>query len=138
MSRRSNLPVSLACAGLALGGLLRFAGEVGPANAAWTATIAVGMAYSLYSTGRSLAQGRLGVDLIALLALIGTALVHEYLAGAVVSVMLTSGGASSAGPPVKPTVIWRRCSSASHARPIDTSATPSSRSPSTTWLPATR
>jgi heavy metal translocating P-type ATPase len=93
MSRRSNLPVSLACAGLALGGLLRFAGEVGPANAAWTATIAVGMAYSLYSTGRSLAQGRLGVDLIALLALIGTALVHEYLAGAVVSVMLTSGGA---------------------------------------------
>ena len=36
-------------------------------------------------------QRRLGVDVIAVLALVGTLVVREYLAGAVVTVMLASG-----------------------------------------------
>ncbi len=91
--RRSNAPVAFACLGLAVGAALRLAGADVAGNAAWIVTIACGIAFSLYSTVRSLAKRRLGVDLIALLALVGALLVREYLAGAIISVMLTSGGA---------------------------------------------
>ena len=47
----------------------------------------------LYSMVESLLVGRLGVDVIALLALVGAVAVGEYLAGAVISVMLASGRA---------------------------------------------
>ncbi len=51
------------------------------------------MALSLYSMVENLLRGRLGVDVIALLALVGAVAVGEYLAGAVISVMLASGRA---------------------------------------------
>jgi cation transport ATPase len=92
-SRPSNVPVAFACLGLAFGAALRLAGANVAGETVWIVTIASGIAYSLYSTVRSLAMRRLGVDLIALLALVGTLLVREYLAGAIISVMLTSGGA---------------------------------------------
>jgi heavy metal translocating P-type ATPase len=44
----------------------------------------------------ALRRGRAGVDLIAVLALIGTLLVGEYLAGALIAVMLASGRALEA------------------------------------------
>jgi len=78
---------------LAGGGVLYGFGQGGAGNVAWIAAAGGGLALSLYSTIESLRQGRLGVDVIALLALIGAVAVGEYLAGAVISVMLASGRA---------------------------------------------
>ena len=61
------------------------------ANVAFVGVTAIGIAYSLASTVRGLRGGHVGVDLIALSALVGTLLVKEFLAGAVIAVMLTSG-----------------------------------------------
>lgn len=77
--------------GLALGGLAWLAGARGVADAAWLAVAACGLGYSLWFTVGSLRRGRVGVDVIALLALAGAVAVREYLAAAVISVMLTSG-----------------------------------------------
>ena len=67
------------------------AGRAG--NAMWTAAGAVGVAYSLYLTFASVRSRRLGVDVIALLALVGAIAVKEYLAAAVIAVMVASGQA---------------------------------------------
>ena len=85
--------LALATSGLLAGGLLHVASQSGPGDIAWIASAAVGIAFSLLSTARSLRRGQLGVDIIALLALCGALLVKEFLAAAVVSVMLASGGA---------------------------------------------
>jgi cation transport ATPase len=92
LSRRSALLLLVATAsGLAAGGLARLAGADAVADAAWLATAALGLGYALWSAAESILHGRLGVDVIALLALGGAVAVRELLAAAVISVMLTSG-----------------------------------------------
>ena len=92
LGRRAALLLLVATAlGLAAGGLARLAGAGAVADAAWLATAAVGLGYALWSTADSILRGRLGVDVIALLALGGAVVVGELLAAAVISVMLTSG-----------------------------------------------
>ena len=53
----------------------------------------IGILLALIWVGKAMLHGHLGVDLIALAALVGTLLVGEYLAGAVITIMLTSGRA---------------------------------------------
>jgi heavy metal translocating P-type ATPase len=77
--------------GLAAGGLARLAGAGAITDAAWLATAACGLGYAVWSAADSLRRGRLGVDVIALLAVAGAVAVGELLAAAVISVMLTSG-----------------------------------------------
>ena len=84
--------------GLAAGGLARLAGAGAVADAAWLVTAAFGLGYALWSAAESILGGRLGVDVIALLAVGGAVAVGEakddpemLLAAAVISVMLTSG-----------------------------------------------
>ncbi len=77
--------------GLAVGGLARLAGAGGVSDVAWLATAACGLGYALWSAADSVRRGRVGVDVIALLALAGAMAVRELLAAAVISVMLTSG-----------------------------------------------
>ena len=86
-------PLALTLAGLALGGVLRALASPGAAHVTWTAVAAVGIAVSLWSTVSSLRAGRLGVDLIALLALGGALGVHEPFAAAIIAVMLATGRA---------------------------------------------
>src|SRR5579864_4764988 len=45
------------------------------------------------STGRKLLRGQIGVDLIAVLAMAGALLLEQYLAGAIIALMLTGGAA---------------------------------------------
>jgi cation transport ATPase len=45
----------------------------------------------LHSVMRGLISGKAGVDFIALLAMVGALLLHEYLAGAVIALMLAGG-----------------------------------------------
>jgi heavy metal translocating P-type ATPase len=56
----------------------------------------IGAAFSLWTMLAGLHRGRLGVDVIALLALVGALAVGEYLAAAVISFMVASGQALEA------------------------------------------
>ena len=94
-----NLPlVLLAVITLALagGGVLHLAGTGGAGDAAWLAAGACGSAYALWAMADALRQRRVGVDVIALLALVGAIAVGELLAAAVIAVMLASGRALEA------------------------------------------
>jgi heavy metal translocating P-type ATPase len=97
LARRSApLLLAVTTAGLVLGGIARLAGAGGAADLAWLATAASGLGYALWAAVDSIRRGRIGVDLIALLALGGAVAVGELLAAAVISVMLASGRALEA------------------------------------------
>ena len=87
------LPLGVTVVGLVAGGLLHWAGLGSWGNLVWIIVAACGITLSVYAIVGSLLRGRLGVDVIALLALVGSVAVGEYLAGAVIAVMLTSGRA---------------------------------------------
>src|SRR5450755_1407890 len=92
LARRSALLLLIAtAAGLVAGGLGRLAGASPVTDAAWLAAAGCGLGYAPWSAADSIRRGRLGVDLIALLALAGAVAVRELLAAAVISFMLTSG-----------------------------------------------
>ncbi len=80
------------CTGLLVGGAFHWAGAVG-AGWAWMASGWVGGAYALEAMLAGLRRRHLGVDLIALLAVVGALAVGEDLAAAVIAVMLSSGRA---------------------------------------------
>ncbi|HEX8006456.1 MAG TPA: heavy metal translocating P-type ATPase, partial [Trebonia sp.] len=94
--RSALLLLTVTAAGLAAGGLARLAGVSVGADGTWLAAAACGLGYALWSAAGSIRRGRLGVDVIALLALAGAVAVGELLAAAVISVMLTSGRALEA------------------------------------------
>jgi heavy metal translocating P-type ATPase len=89
--RAALLLLVVSASGLAAGGLAHLAGADAVADAAWLATAALGLGDALWSAAESILRGRLGVDVIALLAVVGAVAVGELLAAAVISVMLTSG-----------------------------------------------
>ncbi len=80
-------------AGLAAGLVLWLAGAADAADIAWLAVAGCGAGYACWAMVDSLRRRRIGVDLIALLALLGAIAVGELLAAAVISVMLASGRA---------------------------------------------
>ena len=57
----------------------------------WIAVTCLGLAVSAVAIVRSAMARRLGADVIALLALVGTLIVGEHLAGAVITAMLITG-----------------------------------------------
>jgi heavy metal translocating P-type ATPase len=86
-----TLQLFFAVAGLAAGGALRLVGPATLANALWAATAAVALVPAIVSVARDLLRRRAGVDIVAVLALGGTLSVGEYLAGAVIALMLATG-----------------------------------------------
>ena len=78
-------------AGLALGGVLHVAGAGSSAHLVWEVTTGLGIAACTWWIAAQALRRRLGVDVIALLALVGALAVEEELAGAVISVMLATG-----------------------------------------------
>lgn len=87
---------SVALSGIALGGLLALFVGAAPADAVWAATVAFMLAPLTWSVARSLRRGDIGVDVIALLAMAGALALGEYLAGAVIALMLAGGNALEA------------------------------------------
>ena len=67
------------------------AGAEGFAHAAWALTALAGFVPLAITVVRGLLRRETGVDIIALLAIAGALALQEYLAGAVISVMLASG-----------------------------------------------
>jgi heavy metal translocating P-type ATPase len=82
--------------GIAAGAALRLGGAVDAANLAWAVTTAVGILPLAWETVKGLIHREAGVDLIALLAMAGALAFGEYLAGAVIALMLSSGQALEA------------------------------------------
>jgi heavy metal translocating P-type ATPase len=94
--RSAALLLGATAAGLAAGGMARLAGAGSVADGWWLTAAVFGLGYALWSAADSIRRGRLGVDVIALLALAGAVAVRELLAAAVISVMLASGRALEA------------------------------------------
>ncbi|MCU4184104.1 heavy metal translocating P-type ATPase [Acidiferrimicrobium sp. IK] len=78
---------------LASGGVAHLAGAPGAAHGAWAAATALAAAASAWWVLQAAWRRHLGVDVLALLALCGTLVVGEFLAGAVIAVMVASGRA---------------------------------------------
>jgi heavy metal translocating P-type ATPase len=76
---------------LAAGGVLYLAGAHGAANALWALDTVVGIVPGCWWVIDAARHHRLGVDALAVLALVGTLIIGEYVAGAVITVMLASG-----------------------------------------------
>jgi heavy metal translocating P-type ATPase len=93
--REPALVVLTVCA-LAVGGVLWLVGLREAADICWIVGTAVAVVPAVWWVVSTLRQGRLGVDVIAVLSLIGTLLVGEYLAGALIAVMLAGGRALEA------------------------------------------
>jgi heavy metal translocating P-type ATPase len=85
------LLLSAAVTGLLAGGLAEAAGQHDAAHAVWAITTVLALVPAIWWVADAARHRRLGVDVIAVLALIGTLVVQEYLAGAVIAVMLASG-----------------------------------------------
>ena len=86
----------LTASGLAFGLFLHLAGVSGAGDAVWAVVGGCGAAYALWAMADALRHGRVGVDVIALLAAGGALVVGELLAAAVIAVMLASGRALEA------------------------------------------
>jgi heavy metal translocating P-type ATPase len=78
------------------GAALHLAGAPTAGDAVWAATVAVMLIPLTVSIARTLASGRVGVDAIALIAMAGALAVGQYLAGAVIALMLSGGNALEA------------------------------------------
>ena len=88
--------VTLTIGALAAGGIAWLAGSRQFADKCWIAGTVVAVVPAVVWMLAAVRRGRVGVDLIAVLSLIGTLLVGEYLAGALIAVMLAGGRALEA------------------------------------------
>jgi cation transport ATPase len=80
-------------AGIGVGAALAVAGRSEAADAVWAATTAVGGVPMVVAVVRGIVRREPGVDVIALLAIVGSLALGEYLAGAVIVLMLSTGQA---------------------------------------------
>jgi heavy metal translocating P-type ATPase len=85
--------LAFSVAGIAAGGVLYWSGAHEAARVAWAATTAIGLLPLTWETLLGLWRRQAGVDLIALLAMVGALALGEYLAGAIIALMLASGQA---------------------------------------------
>ncbi len=83
----------LAFVGVAAGIILHLSGIDRPAHLAWAATTALLLVPLTVSVTRSLLRRDVGVDAIALVSMAGALALGEYLAGAVIALMLAGGNA---------------------------------------------
>jgi cation transport ATPase len=90
---RSRLLAAFALVALVAGGILSLAGRGAQADLAWAIGTAVVLANVVPAVIGAVARRRIGVDAIALLAMGGALLLDEYLAGAVIALILAGGNA---------------------------------------------
>ena len=82
-----------AFAGLGAGGALWLAGAADASAWVWAATTAVVLLPTALAAGAGIIRRETGVDLVAVLAMVGALILGEYLAGAIIALMLTGGTA---------------------------------------------
>jgi heavy metal translocating P-type ATPase len=92
--RVSATLVATACAlGLTAGGVARLLVGARAADVAWAATSALLLGPLSWSVLRALLRRDVGVDAVALVSIAGALALQEYLAGAVITLMLAGGNA---------------------------------------------
>jgi heavy metal translocating P-type ATPase len=94
MSARNDINwvlLAATVAGLGVGAVCHLAGFPGAGRLVWVATTTTATVPAAWWVIDAARHHRIGVDVIALLALAGTLIVGEYLAGAVIAVMVASG-----------------------------------------------
>lgn len=91
--RWNALYLAAVTAALAAGITVSLAGLDREADIAWAIATAVGLAFISISIAGGLLRREAGVDIIAVVAIVGALALGEYLAGAVISVMLATGRA---------------------------------------------
>jgi len=91
--RRQRLLALFSLATILLGGLLYLLFSPDAGRLVWACSIAVALVPLSYSVLRSVLRGDVGVDVIALVSMGGSLLLGEYLAGAVIALMLSGGNA---------------------------------------------
>jgi heavy metal translocating P-type ATPase len=77
--------------GIVVGGALALAGESDAAHLAWAVTTAIGLLPIAWEVLSGIVRREPGIDLIAVLAMVGALVFGEYLAGAVIAFMLSTG-----------------------------------------------
>lgn len=92
----SRLWLGSAIVGIVVGAGLYLADRPDAANVAWAITTAIGIIPLAKDVTLGLIHREPGVDLIALLAMAGSLALGEYIAGAVIALMLASGRALEA------------------------------------------
>jgi heavy metal translocating P-type ATPase len=94
VDHRAQILASIAVAALVVGGLLYAVGEDAAAQTVWRATVALLAAELAVEVERTVVvEHSLGVDTIALVAMVGALALNQELAGVVIGLMF-SGGAS--------------------------------------------
>jgi heavy metal translocating P-type ATPase len=94
IEHRAQLLASIAVSSLAVGGLLYAVGEGAAGQMVWRVTVALLAAELAVEVGRTVVvEHSLGVDTIALVAMVGALALDQELAGVVIGLMF-SGGAS--------------------------------------------
>ncbi len=94
---RSTALAAVAVAAIAVGGLLHLVGEADAGRVVWRAAVALLAVELAYEVGRSVVvEHTLGVDTIALVAMVGSLALGEELAGAVIGLMFSGGAALEA------------------------------------------
>ncbi len=91
--RPTSVVLVLAVLASGLGAILHAMSHGHVGDVIWVAAAVLGAGLSLWSMIESLRHGRLGVDVIALLALVGAVGVREYVAAAIIAVMVATGQA---------------------------------------------
>ena len=95
-SKPGILLAGIALCGILAGGAAWFAGFGRPAEVLWALTTVVVLVPLALTVAADLRRRELGVDLIALLAMAGSLVLGEFLAGAVIALMLAGGQALEA------------------------------------------
>jgi heavy metal translocating P-type ATPase len=90
-SRPDVVQLLVSTIGMASGGVARLAGAATAADALWILTTLAALAPAAVAMVRELLRRQAGVDVVAVLALAGSLFVGEYIAGAVIALMLSSG-----------------------------------------------
>ena len=88
--------LGITVAALAAGGAAWLAGAPGVADSCWIAGTVAAIVPAIWWVIAGLRNGKFGVDVLAVLSLAGALAVREYLAGALIAVMLATGQALDA------------------------------------------
>ncbi|MGA8217475.1 MAG: heavy metal translocating P-type ATPase [Solirubrobacterales bacterium] len=91
-----QVEVGLILFALALGGVIHIFEPGDTGDLVWAAAIALALIPLTWSVVRSVMRGDVGVDAIALVAMAGALALGQYLAGAVIALMLSGGNALEA------------------------------------------
>jgi heavy metal translocating P-type ATPase len=94
--RRQRFLALFSLSTIVLGAFLYLIVSPGAGRMVWALSIAFALIPLSYSVARSLLRGDVGVDVIALVSMGGALVLGEYLAGAVIALMLSGGNALEA------------------------------------------